>query len=88
MIEELSVGLWPFALALMLGLLLNISSAGPYGAMDVPTVKYSRFLPVFANRLIYYAIGGKLIAQGYEKVCLEKANKLLHLLPQLKLTLE
>lgn len=68
MIEELDISLWPFALALVLGLLFIITLSRPYGAMDVPTVKYSRFLPVFANRLIYYAIGGKLIAQGYEKV--------------------
>ena len=68
MIEELDIRLWPFVLALVLGLLFIITLSRPYGAMDVPTVKYSRFLPVFANRLIYYAIGGKLIAQGYEKV--------------------
>lgn len=68
MIEELDIRLWPFVLALVLGLLFIITLSRPYGAMDVPTVKYSHFLPVFANRLIYYAIGGKLIAQGYEKV--------------------
>lgn len=74
MIEELNISLWLFALALVLGLLFIISSSRQYGAMDVPTVKYSRYLPVFANRLVYYAIGGKLIAQGYEKVCPQQTS--------------
>lgn len=69
MLENLDLGLCHWLLALfILGILALYKS--DRGLMDVPTIKYSRFLPTFFNRVIFYAVGSSLIDEGYEKVCL------------------
>lgn len=36
--------------------------------LDIPTVSYSRFLPNFLNRLVFFITGPSLIHYGYNKV--------------------
>lgn len=40
----------------------------------IPIVAYSRYLPNFINRLIYFIKGHSLIYQGYEKVSPESQD--------------
>lgn len=68
MLEYLGLSLWhlTLALALILGVVVLHKSGRDF--VDVPTVKYSRYLPTFFNRVIFYAVGSQLIDKGYEKV--------------------
>ncbi|KAI9933238.1 hypothetical protein MW887_007711 [Aspergillus wentii] len=61
--------MWGFPLWSLVGPLLFLYCLLPSGeiALDVPTVKYSRFLPKFANRLLYYLVAPSLIKYGYGK---------------------
>lgn len=71
MIEELGSGAWPLFLGLFLILFVIISAGYPSDSMKIPTVKYSCLLPDFTNRMMYYAVGKKLIHKGYKKVFLQ-----------------
>lgn len=70
-ILSLSLSIWhcSLVLALIFGLFVLFNKPA-HGSVDIPTVKYSRFLPNFVNRLVYNAVGARLIDWGYEKVCL------------------
>lgn len=68
MLEDLGLGLWHLTLALALILGVVVLYKPDRDFIDVPTVKYSRYLPTFFNRVIFYAVGSKLIDEGYEKV--------------------
>ncbi|PYI07986.1 putative cytochrome P450 monooxygenase [Aspergillus sclerotiicarbonarius CBS 121057] len=59
------MALWPFYLAFIVVFCYYITR--PSGPLHVPTVKCSRFLPDFINRILYYATAPALIHYGYEK---------------------
>ncbi|RAL01904.1 cytochrome P450 [Aspergillus ibericus CBS 121593] len=59
------MALWPFYLAFIVALCYYI--ARPSASLHVPTVTYSRFLPDFINRILYYVTAPALIHKGYEK---------------------
>jgi len=69
MLEDFGLGTWHWAIAfaLILGVFVLYEPNGDL--IDVPTVKYSRYLPAFFNRVIFYSVGSQLIDEGYEKVC-------------------
>ncbi|OJJ83192.1 cytochrome P450 [Aspergillus glaucus CBS 516.65] len=67
MLEDLGLGLWHLTLALALILGVVVLYKPDRDFVGVPTVKYSRYLPTFFNRVIFYAVGSKLIDEGYEK---------------------
>lgn len=68
MIEDFGLGLWHCAIAFALLLGVSVLYEPDGDLIDVPTVKYSRYLPAFFNRVIFYAVGSQLIDEGYEKV--------------------
>lgn len=70
MLEEL--GHKPLFLGFLLGLVVVIYIRTSADTMDIPTVSYSRFLPRFLNRSLYYFSGKKIIQDGYKKVSLQK----------------
>lgn len=68
----LPLSIWHCSLFLAVILSLFVLFKKPaHGFFDIPTVKYSRFLPNFVNRLAYNAVGARLIDWGYKKVCLK-----------------
>ena len=75
MIEERCCGSWPLFLGLTLALYAIMLIGFPSDSMNIPTVKYSSFLPEFINRMLYYVFGKKLIQQGYKKVCLQQQQQ-------------
>jgi len=68
MLEDLGLGIWHLTLALALVLGVIVLYTPDRGFVDVPTVKYSCYLPTFFNRVVFYAVGSQLIDEGYEKV--------------------
>lgn len=67
MISEL--GFWPLAIGFILSLFAVLKKKPPGYTMDIPIVRYSRYLPDWVNGLLFYAVGSKLIDDAYEKVC-------------------
>lgn len=68
MLEDLGLCLWHLSLALAFILGVIVLYKPDRDFIDVPTIKYSRYLPTFFNRVIFYAVGSQLIDEGYEKV--------------------
>ena len=60
------MALWPFYLAFAVVFCYYLTR--PSEPLYVPTVRYSRFLPDFINRILYYVTAPALIHRGYEKV--------------------
>ena len=67
MIGEL--GFWPLVIGFVVSLFAVLKKKPPGYTMDIPSVRYSRYLPDFVNGLVFYAVGAKLIDDAYEKVC-------------------
>lgn len=65
--QVLELPCWPFALLLSSSLYFYHYPPGEALA-EIPTVRFSRFLPDFINRLMFIFVAPYLIKYGYEKV--------------------
>lgn len=65
--QVLELPCWPFALLLSSSLYFFHYPPGETSA-EIPTVRFSRFLPGFINRLMFIFVAPYLIKYGYEKV--------------------
>ncbi|KAH2375465.1 hypothetical protein KXV98_006616 [Aspergillus fumigatus] len=64
--QVLELPCWPFALLLSSSLYFFHYPPGETSA-EIPTVRFSRFLPGFINRLMFIFVAPYLIKYGYEK---------------------
>ncbi|KAF4208470.1 hypothetical protein CNMCM8980_005774 [Aspergillus fumigatiaffinis] len=64
--QVLELPCWPFALLLSSSLYFYHYPPGEASA-EIPTVRFSRFLPDFINRLMFIFVAPYLIKYGYEK---------------------